>query len=61
MPPTPRETLAFDTRHVGRRVLVFDELPSTSDVAGELAADPGNAGTVVVAAHQSAGRGQHGR
>jgi BirA family biotin operon repressor/biotin-[acetyl-CoA-carboxylase] ligase len=59
--PTPRKTLALDTRHVGRRVLWFDTLPSTSDVAAELAADPENAGTVVVADDQTAGRGQHGR
>jgi BirA family biotin operon repressor/biotin-[acetyl-CoA-carboxylase] ligase len=53
---TPRETLHFDTRHVGRRVQLFDELSSTNDTAaGE---EPG---TVVVADFQSAGRGQYGR
>lgn len=57
----PRETWAFDTRHVGRRVLVYDELPSTNDRAAELAADPENAGVVVLADRQSAGRGQYGR
>lgn len=52
----PREVLTHDTAHVGRRVLLFDELPSTNDtVAGQ---EPG---TVVVADHQTAGRGQYGR
>lgn len=52
----PRETLHFDARHVGRRVLLFDELASTNDTAA--AEEPG---TVVVADFQSAGRGQYGR
>ncbi|MEO2092337.1 MAG: biotin--[acetyl-CoA-carboxylase] ligase [Gemmataceae bacterium] len=53
---TPRETLHFDTRHVGRRVLLFDELASTNDTAAT--EEPG---TVVVADFQTAGRGQYGR
>jgi BirA family transcriptional regulator, biotin operon repressor / biotin---[acetyl-CoA-carboxylase] ligase len=52
----PRETLAFDTRHVGRRVLVYDAVTSTNDLAAE--AEPG---MVIVADHQTAGRGQYGR
>ncbi len=59
--PTPADVLRLDTRHVGRRVLVFDSVRSTNDVAAELAADPENAGTVVIADHQTAGRGQYGR
>lgn len=58
---TPREEWSFDTRHVGRRVVVYAELPSTNTTAAELAADPENAGTVVVADTQTAGRGQYGR
>jgi len=58
---SPREEWSFDTRHVGRRVVVYDELPSTNDRAAELAADPENAGTVVVADRQTTGRGQYGR
>jgi BirA family biotin operon repressor/biotin-[acetyl-CoA-carboxylase] ligase len=42
-------------------VLVFDSLPSTNDAAARLAAEPDNAGTVIVAEHQTAGRGQYGR
>lgn len=58
---TPRETWHFDTRHVGRRVLVFDSVGSTNDVAADLAGDRANDGTVVVADFQTAGRGQYGR
>lgn len=58
---TPREEKSLDTRHIGRRVVVYDELPSTNDRAAELAADPENAGTAVVADRQTVGRGQYGR
>jgi BirA family biotin operon repressor/biotin-[acetyl-CoA-carboxylase] ligase len=58
---TPREVRRSDTRHVGRRVLLYDTLPSTNDLAAELAADPANDGVVVVADFQTAGRGQYGR
>lgn len=54
--PDPRETWDLDTRHVGRRVLVYDSVPSTNDTAAGL-----EAGGVVVADFQTAGRGQYGR
>lgn len=57
----PREIWRFGTRQIGRRVLVFESVPSTNDVAAELAAEPESAGTVVLADFQSAGRGQYGR
>lgn len=47
--------------HVGRRLLRFDELPSTNDHAASLSVDPANAGTVVIAGSQTRGRGQYGR
>jgi BirA family biotin operon repressor/biotin-[acetyl-CoA-carboxylase] ligase len=53
----PARTLAFPSTHVGRRVDVFAEVPSTNDLLPP-DADPG---TVVVADHQTAGRGQYGR
>lgn len=59
--PRPRETWELDTKHVGRRVLVYDSLPSTNDLAASLASDSAKAGTVVLADHQTAGRGQYGR
>ena len=57
---TPRE-LRCDTHYIGRRVLLYDVTDSTNDRAAELAASSANAGTVVVAHSQTAGRGQHGR
>lgn len=58
---TPRATWSLSTRHLGRRVLVFDRVDSTNSLAAQLAADPANAGTVILADEQLAGRGQHGR
>jgi BirA family transcriptional regulator, biotin operon repressor / biotin---[acetyl-CoA-carboxylase] ligase len=55
------ETWTFDTARIGRRVLVFEELASTNTTAAELAAFPHSDGLVVVANHQTTGRGQHGR
>ena len=57
----PREEWSLPTRHVGRHVLVYDSVDSTNTVAAALSSDPDNAGTVVLAAEQTAGRGQHGR
>jgi BirA family biotin operon repressor/biotin-[acetyl-CoA-carboxylase] ligase len=55
--PTPRDEWNFGTAHVGRRVLVFDELPSTNTHASEHDAE----GDAIVALHQTAGRGQYDR
>ncbi|MCU0704004.1 MAG: biotin--[acetyl-CoA-carboxylase] ligase [Fimbriiglobus sp.] len=52
----PVRTLSFPTTHIGRRVDVFAELPSTNDHP-----PPEPPGSAVVADHQSAGRGQYGR
>ena len=57
---TPREEWHLGTAHLGRRVLLFDSLDSTSSHAAALAADPNNAGLVVMADTQTAGRGQQG-
>lgn len=48
-------------RHVGAVIEVHDRLDSTNAVALALAADPNQAGTVILAREQTAGRGQHGR
>lgn len=58
---TPREVWHLETRRLGRRILVYDRVESTNTLAAALAADPANAGTVVLADEQHAGRGQHGR
>jgi BirA family biotin operon repressor/biotin-[acetyl-CoA-carboxylase] ligase len=50
-----------DTRHIGRRVLIYDRTDSTNDRAAELANDPANDGIVILANEQTAGRGQQGR
>ena len=57
----PREIWTFDSQHIGRQVLVYDSLSSTSDVASALALDSAHEGTVVLAEFQTAGRGQFGR
>jgi BirA family biotin operon repressor/biotin-[acetyl-CoA-carboxylase] ligase len=58
---TPREEWHLDTRRLGRRALVYDCVDSTNTLAAALADDPTNAGVVVLADEQLAGRGQHGR
>src|SRR5579885_441409 len=58
---TPREEWSLPTRRLGRRVLIFERLASTNDLAASLADDPANDGLVIVAEEQTAGRGQHGR
>lgn len=53
----PTRSLTFPTAHVGRRVDLFAEATSTFD----LLPSDADSGTVVVADHQTAGRGQYGR
>lgn len=57
----PRQEWSLGTRRLGRRVLVFDRLDSTNDLAATLAGDPDNDGLAILAGEQTAGRGQHGR
>src|SRR5438067_12909802 len=59
--PLPDAEWTLPTRHVGRRVLVYDRVDSTNAVAAVLAADPGWDEVVVLAREQTAGRGQHRR
>ena len=59
MPPSAEWRLG--TKRLGRRVLVFDALDSTSTFAASLTHDRENDGLVVLAREQTAGRGQHGR
>lgn len=49
------------THQLGRRVLVFDEVDSTSSRCAAFAENAAQAGLVVLAHAQTAGRGQHGR
>lgn len=46
---------------IGWRIHYFDEVPTTQRVAAEMADEGAAQGTVVIAEHQSAGRGRMGR
>lgn len=48
-------------RHIGRRVLVFDQIDSTNSAALDRAGLPQSDGLAFLADEQVAGRGQHGR
>jgi BirA family biotin operon repressor/biotin-[acetyl-CoA-carboxylase] ligase len=58
---TPRDVWHLDTLRLGRRVLVFDRLDSTSNVAAGFAGAEDGDGLAVLASEQTSGRGQHGR
>ena len=49
------------TRVVGKRLIFYQEIPSTMDEASRLAQEGADEGTVVVAGTQTAGRGRQGR
>jgi len=49
------------TELIGRKVVVYDSISSTNDVAWELAADGVDEGLVVLAEEQTRGRGRMGR
>jgi BirA family biotin operon repressor/biotin-[acetyl-CoA-carboxylase] ligase len=49
------------TAHVGRRVAVWNRVTSTNDLAARAAQSSANAGLVVLAEEQTAGRGRRGR
>jgi BirA family biotin operon repressor/biotin-[acetyl-CoA-carboxylase] ligase len=57
----PSEEWQLNTCRIGRRVLVFDRVDSTSTIAAELGQDRSHDGVVVLAKEQTQGRGQHGR
>lgn len=55
------EAWALETRTIGRRALVYDQLDSTNLLALTLTDDPGYHGLALLAREQTAGRGQYGR
>ena len=57
----PFEEWHLDTRHIGRRVRVYERLESTNTQAALFADDPSNHGLVIMAEEQTSGRGQQGR
>jgi BirA family biotin operon repressor/biotin-[acetyl-CoA-carboxylase] ligase len=58
-PPTKEWTMPV--WHLGKKVLVYDSLPSTNDFAAALAAEQEADGLVVLAHEQTAGKGQYGK
>lgn len=50
-----------DDRIIGRRILRFDKVTSTNDIARDLASKGADEGTTIVAAEQILGRGSRGR
>src|SRR5687768_1338425 len=56
-----REVSALATAWQLPQLLIFDEAGSTNDIARTLAATGAPAGSLVLAEHQSAGRGRMGR
>jgi BirA family transcriptional regulator, biotin operon repressor / biotin---[acetyl-CoA-carboxylase] ligase len=62
MPENPYRSIeGGEPGRIGWRIHYFQEVDSTQEVARELAAQGAAQGTVVVAEHQSAGRGRLGR
>jgi BirA family transcriptional regulator, biotin operon repressor / biotin---[acetyl-CoA-carboxylase] ligase len=59
--PPPDEVRHGNTRHLGRRVWMYEHLDSTNARALALGNDPTHDGLVIVGREQSAGRGQYGR
>ena len=62
-PPLTRDTIhsTLSTRWLGRRIELFDSLPSTNREAAQLAQAEVEHGTVVIADSQTAGRGRLSR
>ena len=56
-----RDTWRLDNRRLGRRVLVYRCVDSTSNRAAALAGSADSDGLAVLADEQTTGRGQHGR
>jgi BirA family biotin operon repressor/biotin-[acetyl-CoA-carboxylase] ligase len=50
----------LETKHVGKKVIVYDSTSSTNDIAAEYAKNMENDGLVVFAEEQTAGRGRTG-
>jgi BirA family biotin operon repressor/biotin-[acetyl-CoA-carboxylase] ligase len=59
--PPPDAVQELPTRHLGRRVWLYDCLDSTNTRALALGDDPAHDGLVLRARAQTAGRGQYGR
>jgi BirA family biotin operon repressor/biotin-[acetyl-CoA-carboxylase] ligase len=58
---TPREIWHLATTAIGQKVLVYDRVDSTNTLAAQFALGAKREQLAILAAEQSAGRGQHGR
>jgi BirA family biotin operon repressor/biotin-[acetyl-CoA-carboxylase] ligase len=58
---SPRDIWYLEAAAIGRKVLVFDAVDSTNARAAELASEGNREQLAILAAEQTAGRGQHGR
>ncbi|MFD2371734.1 biotin--[acetyl-CoA-carboxylase] ligase [Brevibacillus sp. GCM10020057] len=54
-------TAGLDTKHIGQRVIAYDEVVSTQPLAQEAAAKGAEEGTLVLAEMQTGGKGRLGR
>ena len=52
---------SLQTRRIGKKVIAFETVTSTNDVATEYAGDPKNDGLVILAEEQTSGRGRGGK
>jgi BirA family biotin operon repressor/biotin-[acetyl-CoA-carboxylase] ligase len=48
------------TKHIGKKILVFDTVSSTNDTAAQYVNEPDNDWLVIIAEHQTAGKGRAG-
>jgi BirA family biotin operon repressor/biotin-[acetyl-CoA-carboxylase] ligase len=53
-------TANLNTKRIGKKILVYNSLSSTNDIAAEYAKDKENDGLVILAEEQTAGRGRAG-
>lgn len=53
--------IGLNTNKIGNKIIVFDSVSSTNDVAKKLAADGAEEGTIILADQQSEGRGRMAR
>jgi BirA family transcriptional regulator, biotin operon repressor / biotin---[acetyl-CoA-carboxylase] ligase len=56
-----REVWSLESRRLGGKVLLFDQVDSTNTLAASLAGQPGTVGVALLSDEQHAGRGQQGR
>jgi len=61
MPAKPKSFWNLDTKIIGKPVLFFDEIDSTSNLAASYSFEKTNNGLAIIADCQTSGKGQYGR